>query len=228
MQNLKRVCFYAFVFALAGASVAVAQMGMRAPQLQGVWNPVVGSGAAYQIENKGERAENKSEIEIAIVDSETVDGKTGYWLEYTIRGPHSGGEAYMKHLVLLADKDIVVQRMIMQVQGMPQPVEMSMETARQSGRSTEQAADMREKAERVGSESLTTPAGTFQCEHWRMKDGSADVWFSAKVSPWGVVKMTGKESNMTLVRLIADARTHITGTPMKMDPMEMLRRRRNP
>ena len=119
MQSLRKVGFYALVFVLAGASVAVAQMGMRAPQLHGVWNPVIGSGAAYQIENKGERGENKSEIELAIVDQETVDGKTGYWLEYTIHDPHSGGAAYMKHLVLLAGKDTVVQRMIMQGPGMP-------------------------------------------------------------------------------------------------------------
>ncbi len=31
---------------------------------------------------------------------------------------------------------------------------------------------------------------------------------------------------LTLVRLITDAKTHITGTPQKFDPMEMMRRQR--
>ena len=42
---------------LAGAASASAQMGvgMRAPQFQGVWNPVVSSGGVYQVEGKNER-----------------------------------------------------------------------------------------------------------------------------------------------------------------------------
>ncbi len=59
----------------------------------------------------------------------------------------------------------VAQRMIMQAPGMPQPIEMSTEMDRRGRRPTQQAAEVREKAERVGSESITTPAGTFQCEH---------------------------------------------------------------
>src|SRR5574341_1236750 len=82
----------------------------------------------------------------------------------------------------------VAQRMIMQAPGMPQPIEMSTEMDRRGGRLTRQAADVREKAERVGSESITTPAGTFQCEHLQKKDGSGDVWISDKVAPWGLVK----------------------------------------
>ncbi len=227
MQIARRVVTFAVILVLAAVG-ASAQMGMRTPQLQGVWNPVVGSGAAYEVESKGDRGQNKSLIELAIVDKETVDGKTGYWMEWTIQDPHAGGPVYMKHLIMATGKDTVVQRMIMQAPGLPQPMEMSMEMAHRGGRITEQAADAREKAERVGSESVTTPAGTFPCEHWRMKDGSADIWFTEKVSPWGIVKIVGKESNMTLVRVITGAKTHITGTPQKFDPMEMMRQRGKP
>ncbi len=87
---------------------------------------------------------------------------------------------------------------------------------------------MREKAERVGSESITTLAGTFPCEHLQMKDGSGDVWISDKVAPWGLVKTVGKESNMTLTRLITGAKTRITGTPQKLDLMEMMRKSGKP
>jgi hypothetical protein len=79
--------------------------------------------------------------------------------------------------------------------------------------------DFREGGERVGSESVTTPAGTFDCEHWRNKDGSGDVWFSSKVAPWGLVKTTSPNNSMTLIKVITDAKSHIVGTPQSMDSM---------
>jgi hypothetical protein len=84
---------------------------------------------------------------------------------------------------------------------------------------------VRKGAERVGAEDVTTPAGTFSCEHYRTKDGATDVWVSDKVAPWGLVKMTGPGTSMTLVRVVTDATTKITGTPQKFDPAEMMRRR---
>src|SRR6266849_1046928 len=182
MKIARRAALMMVVFVLSGTPGAGAQMGMggRTPQIQGVWNPVVGSGAVYQVESKDT---HKTEMEIAVVGSETVDNKPGYWLE------------------------------------------MSIEMINRGGRSVKQPADVRDRAERVGSETITTPAGTFTCEHWRMKDGSADVWYSEKVVPYGLVKMTGRDSTMTLLRVITEAKTHITGTPQKFDPVEMMRRK---
>jgi len=102
------------------------------------------------------------------------------------------------------------------------PIEMM-----RGGGTNEQPADLREQAERIGTESVTTPAGTFTCEHCRMKDGSADVWVGEKIAPYGLVKMTGRDASMTLVRVISNAKTHITGTPQEFDPMEMMRRQRD-
>ena len=183
----------------------------------------MGSGAAYQVEPKGDR---KTELEMAVVGSETYEGKTGYWLEWTMQDPRSGGQAYMKQLIVLDGKQMGMKRMIFQAPGQP-PMELPMQMVNRGGQPTEQPADARDRAERVGSESITTPAGTFTCEHWRLKDGSGDVWVSEKVAPWGLVRMTGRESNMTLVRIITEAKTHITGTPQKFDPMEMMRQRKN-
>src|SRR5207245_5147976 len=67
---------------------------------------------------------------------------------------------------------------------------ISMQMVNRGGQPSEQSADARDRAERVGNESVTTPAGIFTCEHWRLKDGSGDVWISDKVAPWGLVKMT--------------------------------------
>jgi hypothetical protein len=84
------------------------------------------------------------------------------------------------------------------------------------------SSDSRKQMVLVGTETVTTPAGTFSCEHWRKKDGSKDVWISENAGPWGLVKMVGKDS-MTVQRVFTDAKTHITDPPVKFDPMEMMR-----
>jgi hypothetical protein len=108
------------------------------------------------------------------------------------------------------------------------PMEMDMTTMNMmGGRKNAQtnAADFRDKAELVGTESVTVPAGTFSCEHYRMKDGSGDGWISDKVSPWGLVKMQDSTRTTVLVKTISDAKDRITGTPTKFDPMQMMRNR---
>ncbi len=222
MRIMRRDVLFVVTFMLAGATAASAQMGIRPPEIRGVWKPVVGSGAAYKVDAEGG---HKMEFEIAVVDSETVEGKSAYWLEMAMESPREGGPMYVKHLIVLDGKLTHVKRAIFQAPGQP-PMEMPVEMMARGG-GADRLSDYREQAERVGSESVTTPAGTFTCEHWRMKDGSGEVWFSEKVSPYGLVKTTGRESNVTLVRLITNAKTHIIGTPQKFDPMERMRRQRN-
>jgi hypothetical protein len=45
------------------------------------------------------------------------------------------------------------------------------------------------------------------------------------VGPWGLVKSENKDSTMVLTKVITDAKDHITGTPKKFDPMQMMRDR---
>jgi hypothetical protein len=205
---------------LALASPLGAQMGMgpRTPDMSGVWHPVVGSGGTYEVTT---RDGNKSQMEITIIGREDVGGKTGFWMEMAMAGPRPGGDMYMKYLIVPGDKGVASTRMIMQQAGQD-PMEMDMSMM---GRATPQStpSDIREKAERVGTETITVPAGTFACEHYRMKDGSSDSWISDKVAPWGLVKSQGKDSTMVLTKVITDAKDHITGTPKKMDMMQMMR-----
>jgi hypothetical protein len=198
---------------LALAPRVSAQMTMSAPELRGVFKPVVGSGAGYEFVKTDEQ---KMHFDIAIVDK---DPGGGYWTEYSIVDPHSKGTVYMKMVVSQRADDVVVEHMIMQIPGQP-PMDMSammqgmgMGHAKQS-----QKIDIRSEGQNLGTESVTTPAGTFSCQHWRTKDGD-DVWISDKVTPWGLVKMSGKDGTMTLARVITDAKTHITGTPVSMEDM---------
>lgn len=193
--------------------------GMQGPpSMRGVWAPVVGAGAAYEItEKKGE----KNDLEIAVVGAETIEGQPGHWLEMAIKT--RDGVMVMKNFVALKGKETPVLRMIMQAPG-EEPMEFPMQMMGMGrGPQKAQKADVREGATKVGTETITVPAGTFACEHYKTAEGE-DVWVSEKVSPWGMVKFTGKDSSMVLQRTITDAKTKIKGTPKKFDMQEMMRR----
>jgi hypothetical protein len=202
-----------------------AQMGMgpRMPSLSGIWQPVVGTGGAYEVTDRDGK---KSQFEMTIVGKEDVGGKPGYWMELAVANPRADGQMYVKNLIAANDNGVAPVRMIMQMQGQD-PMEMDMNMMKMGGRQMPQStpSDIRDKSELVGTESVTVPAGTFRCQHYRTKDGSSDVWISDKVAPWGLVKSQGKESSMVLSKVITDAKDHITGTPKKFDPMQMMRDR---
>jgi hypothetical protein len=132
------------------------------------------------------------------------------------------GQMLMKELMTVSDDGVSSTRLILQPPGQ-QPMEMDL-NGNPMGKSMKQTipADIHDKSEVVGTESITTPAGTFSCEHVRQKDGSSDVWISDKVSPWSLVKYQDSKSTMILTKVITDAKDRITGTPTKFDPMQMM------
>jgi hypothetical protein len=206
--------------AVALATPLAAQMfGPRVPTLSGIWHPVVGAGAVYETTRDGK----KSEMEITVVGKEDVDGKTAYWMEMAIADPRTPQPMYVKNLISVNDAGITSMRVVMQMPG-GDPMEMDSGTnPKGRGMNQEVAVNLAEKAEIAGTESITVPAGTFSCTHYRMKDGTGDAWVSDKVSPWGLVKSQSKDSSTVLAKVIADAKDHITGTPRKFDPTQMMR-----
>ena len=201
------------VMLIAGSGRAQMGMGMRGgPTPRGFFNPIVGSGSEYDITSADGK---KTTVEFAIVGKESVGGKDGYWMEITTSG------VVMKSLTVVGDSGMT-SRMIMQMPGRP-PMEMPSQMLRMNGQGAAQGptTDIRSTSEDVGSESVTVPAGTFVCEHYRAKDGSGDTWVSPKVSPVGVVKHQGKDSTMVLTKVITDAKDKIIGTPVPFNPMAM-------
>jgi hypothetical protein len=192
---------------------AAAQMGMgmaRPPSIAGVFNPEVGSGAAYLMDRKD--GGQKTSVEMSVVGKEGP----GYWIEYTMQSPH--GTVYIKSLLAREADNVVIQHTIFQMPGRP-PMDMTSMMKMHGMQSEESKADMRANAENLGNETITTPAGTFSCEHWRSKKDGSEYWLSDKVSPWKLVKMNGKDQTMTLTKVITDAKSHITGTPVSMEDM---------
>jgi hypothetical protein len=72
---------------------------------------------------------------------------------------------------------------------------------------------------KVGSATITVPAGTFDCEHFRKATphGPVDIWISAKVSPYGTVKMTSGEMTMVLEKVLSNETSHIKGESQKFE-----------
>ena len=202
---------------LVSAASAQMGMGMRPSMPQGIFNPTVGAGAQYESTNADG---SKTTIEFAVVGKETVNGKDGYWLEWTTTSGRMG-EMVMKTLIVPGSTDGASSRMIMQMAGRP-PMEMSSQMMGHMGNQPSPKTDIRAESENVGKESVTTPAGTFSCDHYRAKDGSTDTWVSSQVPVLGMVKTQSKSSSMVLIKVTSGAHDKIVGTPVPFNPQMMM------
>lgn len=204
-----------FVFLMAAA--AGAQMGMRQTQLpRGVFRPVVGQGALYE---KADSGTPKRNVEFDVVGKDSVNGKDAYWLEFNIPDTPMG-DVLSKIQVVVDNGVTYTARTIVQMAGNP-PMEMP--AAMSSKAQT--PVEIKDKADDLGSESVTTPAGTFSCEHYRAKDGSGDSWVSDKVTPFGLVKSVDKDgSTLTLLKTTSGVTDKITAAPVPFNPMMFMGR----
>ena len=211
------------MIAVLSAALAFAmQVGTPAqapqtPALSGIWHPIVGSGGAYE----WTIGDDKHQLETTVVGKADVEGKIGYWVETGMTNPRSG-EMYYKVLMVAGDNGVTSTRTIVQRPGQGP---MEMDTGKNPVGQRTRPIDMRDQADLVGTETITVPAGTFACEHYRAKDGSSEVWVSDKISPWGLVKTQSKTSSMVLTQVITHAKDHITGAPKKFDPAQTRDRR---
>jgi hypothetical protein len=215
----------AALFVLAAAAIcstlayrASAQFGfspIKRPNIANIFHPVVGQGAAYDSTDKDGR---KTHLEMYIVDKEMVGGEQGYWMEVGHSRDENGSLNYGKMLV--TPSDFKFHRMVFVMPGQAQPMEMDMD-AKQGNNVEKEAA----KWHSVGMETITVPAGTFSCEHWTSDEGKGDIWASSKVGPMGLVKSVENGRTMVLTGNITEAKTKISGTPVKFDPKAMMQQR---
>jgi hypothetical protein len=221
---LKRAGILLCVAVMLAAAPLFAQrggmgMGMMPPSMNGLWNPVVGTGATYDMVGKDGKHQM---LTMAVVSKEDADGKTGYWMEYLVNG-EDGQQSVMQMLMVKDGGSMSVAKMIVQAGGRgPMLISgqmMGMMAARGGAAPPAPKSDFTEGAEKVGNESLTTPGGTFDTMHWRNKNGD-QAWLSPKAGPWSFVKSVSADgATMTLVKLVTDAKSHVTGTPMPIESM---------
>jgi hypothetical protein len=204
----------AFGFATVGWTQGMRGGTGRAPRLLGEFKPVVGAGAQYQMTAKN----GTMSFAYVIVGQEDVEGSAGYWMEIRSENPGMPGETVMKQLIVTGGDKPQIKRMIMQMPGRP-PMEMPMGMLGMGQRGQGPGAGDTSPGEKVGSETITVPAGTFECDHYRKQEphGTVDVWISSKVPPYGMVKMSSGEMTMVLAKVLSNETSHIKGEPQKMD-----------
>jgi hypothetical protein len=199
----------------AVVTAARAQMGMdffKRPAIASLFKPVIGNGAIYESTRAGETSASKEGMEIIVVGRELADGKEAYWLE--IGHEMKGFEGKIYNKVLVSGDDFKIHRTIMQLPGHP-AMEMR---ANPSSHANKDMEEQMNKWSQVGSETITVPAGTFSCQHWKKNDGKGEIWSSDKVSPFGMVKEIDGNSTNVLVKVITGAKDHITGPVSPFDP----------
>jgi hypothetical protein len=74
----------------------------------------------------------------------------------------------------------------------------------------------------VDTETISVPAGTFNCGHWKNEKNGRGAWTSDKVVPFGMVKEPGKDSSMVLLKVIEDFPERITGPVKQFDMQPMV------
>ncbi len=205
----------ALIFCLVFPVVALSQIGWGLPEnIPGGFNPVDGSGAEYEM-----TAANGQKLHFAyvIVGKETVHGKMGCWLE--CRQPREYGRIsrILKQLIVNDKKEQIIEREISQWEGGP-PFESRPRNAIDVAGALEFQGWTPPSPKEVATETITIPAGIFECQHYRGKTETgalADFWTSAKVTPFGLVKMISKDSTVVLTKLLENQTSQITGEPKK-------------
>jgi hypothetical protein len=218
-ETMKRMMGVVVLLFVACVPV-VAQMGMEMfhrPALMKVFHPVVGKGAQYQSTSTSGGSSRMEEL--SVIGKETVDGKDAYWLQMVnvdAKGATTGGK------MLLTVDDFQFHRMIIDVPGqglMEVPANMMM-----TAKSRQNIQDSMNAWQSVGSDTITVPAGTFVCEHWRNEKEHGDLWTTDKIAPFGMVKEITPNSNTVtvLVKTLDNVQDRFSGPAKKFDMQQMI------
>lgn len=215
-QHLKFVSITGLLV-LLGTSVTHAQVSPF-PGTAGkvLWQLLVGSGALYAMHFEGHAGEDGT-IEAEVLGKERVDGKEAFWIEFSSKRIGKA-EWVMKMLIVGDARPGQTLKWIFQLTGRP-PMDMPVTDSSQQKHDAPNADDL-------GRETLTVPAGTFACEHYRLQNGSVETWLNEKIVVWGIVKAQGTSSkagrwSMILQRTFTDAKDKIIDTPQRFDPKTM-------
>jgi len=211
-----QVVFAAIVLCAFFATLAHAQMGgldfFKKNAISSIFHPVVGAGAVYESLDSSSGAA-KHDTEMVVVGKELVGTQEGYWLEIGLN--EKQGPMYSK--VLITKDDFQMRKIVFQMNGMPA---MEMPFNPNSNESKRMHDEMTQWSQ-AGNETITVPAGTFSCVHWKKSDGKGDLWASDKISPFGMVKNVEPNSTMVLVKIITDGKDHITGPVQPFNPQAL-------
>jgi hypothetical protein len=184
--------------------------------------PPVGSWVEYDFQGQGQAGRSR----LSVVGQETRDGTSYTWYEMNFDA--AGQSMILKMLAdggfyaAMAEKKI--EEIVIKAAGQPamkfsgpmmervrSQMNVGSDPASQFGQGCE-------NAERIGVESITVPAGTFDAVHYRLATGTnpGDAWV-VEGMPFGMVRWVGdKGEGVVLVGTGDGARSAITETPIEM------------
>jgi hypothetical protein len=203
---------------------AQAQMGMnlfQKPAIAKFVNPVVGKGSEYLTTPTESGSGKTRTMEMGVIGKESVDGKEGFWMQ--ISSSAADGKILLAKALISKD-DFQPRKIIFQMPGQG-AMEMPFNP---SATRDQKMADSMSEWHSVGTETITVPAGTFVCEHWRNDTKGSDMWASDKVTPFGMVKEVTKSSTMVLTKQLTDVTDKIPGPVQKFDPQMMMQQHQKP
>jgi hypothetical protein len=199
--------------------MAASGQGMLGDVLAGkLIDPENGVYAVYDLID--ESTDQRFLLRQAIVGEEMVKGEQGYWVEVEITPELGFPIVYKALLTGPANDPKNIHRIVLQ-QGNETPVDVPAESLA----SEEKKAPARLSK---GMESLETPSGTLEAEHFVLSDLDdpevhTEVWINDDVRPMGVVRMVSANGELRLRRFGQggpDAATAIRGTAVPLDAPE--------
>jgi len=132
----------------------------------------------------------------AIVGSEKVGGKTGYWVELEI-APVVGHKTVYKMLLTGPASDPKHLHRVIAREGLAAPQELQL-AGEPEDKDAKRAAAPRQES--LGTEDIETQNGVINAEHLRVttEDKVSEVWVNEKVRPMGIVRMLSPEGELVL------------------------------
>lgn len=188
---MRKFILFGIVILLSGAALG---QGVFSDVMSGkLINPEVGVFAWYEL--KDTATGSKFFMRQAIVGAKQVEGKDGYYLETEVM-PEVGFPIIYKMLLTGPASDpknvheIMVKDGAHRAERVPLDVLESDDTEVQTLR------------ESLGKETLTTPAGDIESEHFSLTQGDSisEVWLNDDIRPMGIVKLVSPEGELILTR----------------------------
>ena len=177
--------------------------------------PEVGRWAEY---NAVFKQKEPYTMRYAVIGEESREGKALKWLELRTTGNKKDGDIVYQMLVpgsvtQLGD----VHEIVMKHGDKPAMKMDGMMLDMIKGQMQKQSflSEMCRDVTLVGSETVSVPAGKFRAGHFRSDKYTSDTWVTAEV-PFSMVKSSGKDFELTLLRHGDGAKTSITEKPTTM------------
>jgi hypothetical protein len=212
------------VFFLAGTQLASAQMpGMpNMPKMYGEFKmPPVGSYVVYKTTFAASKTVKTTKM--SIVGKEKTDkGEDAYWYEIEDTDPSTGETVITKMLISGNPQDIgTMYRMIFK-QGKQPAMELSQDFIKLVNATPTPKTDAADqpKIKNLGTEKMKVGTQTLDCAHMRYTVNdktTADVWSSAKIPLFGMVKTSTPDAAFELSSYGSDAVSAITEQPKVLE-----------